>query len=230
MVKKDSCGMIARDVSKDFLRTGSSTSVFTAVRPLNLELEPGLILEITGRSGSGKTTLLNMLAGLLTPTAGGVFLGETDLYALDEEARARLRNEKIGFIPQGHTALRSLTVLENVLLPSVLYTKGKLPEDRAKEYLTRVGLAPLMEEKPDALSGGELRRMALVRALIMMPQIILADEPTAGLDMENTRETLALLREVADHGAAVLLVTHEDEAAGYADRVYIMENGALLQD
>ena len=144
------------------------------------------MVEITGRSGSGKSTLLNMLAGMLTPTSGKVFLDDTDLYALDEKSLARLRNEKIGLIPQGHTALLSLTVLENVLLPAILYNRQNPPVDRAKALLVDVGLEALMTAKPNELSGGELRRMAIARAMLMRPSILLADEPTAGLDNENT--------------------------------------------
>ncbi len=219
--------LIAQNVKKDFPRASKSSNYFTAVQPLDFELPSGEMIEITGRSGSGKSTLLNMLAGMLTPTDGKVLLDDTDLYALDEKALSRLRNEKIGLIPQGHTALLSLTVLENVLLPSILYSREQPPEVRAKELLEQVGISALMNAKPNELSGGELRRMAIARALLMNPGILLADEPTAGLDNENTLAVLSLLRKAADDGAAVLLVTHEDEAAQFADRVLTMDGGRL---
>lgn len=219
--------LIAQNVKKDFLRASKSSNYFTAVQPLDFQLSSGEMIEITGRSGSGKSTLLNMLAGMLTPTDGKVLLDDTDLYALDEKALSRLRNEKIGLIPQGHTALLSLTVLENVLLPSILYSREQPPEVRAKELLEQVGISALMNAKPDELSGGELRRMAIARALLMNPGILLADEPTAGLDNENTLAVLSLLRKAADDGAAVLLVTHENEAAQFADRVLTMDGGRL---
>ena len=171
-----------------------------------------------------------MLAGLLTPTAGQVLLDGLDLYTLDDGALSRLRNEKIGLVPQSNTALKSLTVLENVLLPAVLYSREAPPVDRARELLTLVGLGDLADERPDALSGGELRRMAIARALLLRPGVLLADEPTAGLDAENTRAVLSLLRQAADGGAAVLLVTHEPEAAAYADRVLVMEAGQIVTD
>lgn len=217
----------ALGLTKDFPRAGKGSNVFTVVQPIDLTLRAGEMIEITGRSGSGKSTLLNMLAGMLTPTSGKVLLDGADLYALDEGAVAKLRNEKIGLIPQGHTALLSLTVLENVLLPSALYHKDAAPESRAKELLEKVGLTSLMDSKPNELSGGELRRMAIARAMLMKPGIILADEPTAGLDDENVIAVLELLRGAADDGAAVLLVTHEDEAAQYADRVLTMDGGKL---
>ena len=219
--------LTAQSVKKDFPRASKSSNTFTAVQTLDFALESGKMVEITGRSGSGKSTLLNMLAGMLTPTSGKVFLDDTDLYALDEKSLARLRNEKIGLIPQGHTALLSLTVLENVLLPAILYNRQNPPVDRAKALLMDVGLEALMTAKPNELSGGELRRMAIARAMLMRPGILLADEPTAGLDNENTLAVLGLLRKAADEGASVLLVTHENEAAQFADEVYVMDGGKL---
>lgn len=219
--------LIAQNVRKDFPRANKSSNFITAVYPVSMALESGQMIEITGRSGSGKSTLLNMLAGMLMPTDGKVLLDETDMYALDEKTLSKLRNEKIGLIPQGHTALLSLTVLENVLLPSILYSKAEPPENQAKELLEQVGIGSLMNAKPNELSGGELRRMAIARALLMRPGILLADEPTAGLDTENTLAVLSLLRKAADDGAAVLLVTHENEAAQYADQVLTMDGGRL---
>jgi len=222
--------LTAQSIKKGFPRASKSSNYFTAVQTLDFEMEPGKVVEITGRSGSGKSTLLNMLSGMLTPTSGKVFLDDTDLYALDEKALARLRNEKIGLIPQGHTALLSLTVLENVLLPSILYSRGTPPEDRARELIADVGLETMINAKPNELSGGELRRMAIARAMLMRPGILLADEPTAGLDNENIIGVLSLLRSAADNGAGVLLVTHEIEAAEYADEVYTMDSGKLSRE
>ena len=222
--------LTAQSIKKDFPRKSKSSNYFTAVQTLDFEMESGKVVEITGRSGSGKSTLLNMLAGMLTPTAGKVLLDDIDLYALGEKALARLRNEKIGLIPQGHTALLSLTVLENVLLPSILYSRETPPEERARKLLTDVGLGALMDARPNELSGGELRRMAIARAMLMQPDILLADEPTAGLDSENIIGALSLLRSAADNGASVLLVTHESEAAEFADEVYVMDNGKLCSN
>lgn len=222
--------LTAQSIKKDFPRASKSSNYFTAVQTLDFEMEPGKVVEITGRSGSGKSTLLNMLSGMLTPTSGKVFLDDTDLYALDEKALARLRNEKIGLIPQGHTALLSLTVLENVLLPSILYSRGTPPEDRARELIADVGLETMINAKPNELSGGELRRMAIARAMLIRPGILLADEPTAGLDNENVIGVLSILRSAADNGAGVLLVTHEIEAAEYADEVYTMDSGKLSRE
>ena len=218
----------ARGVAKDYPRAGASGGVLTAVRPLDLELGPGSLTALTGRSGSGKSTLLSMLAGMLAPTSGTVTLDGADLYSLDERSRSRLRNAKIGLVPQGHTALRALSVLDNVLLPSVLYSRRRPPRRRAESLLEAVGIAELARVGPHELSGGELRRMAVARALLMEPGVVLADEPTAGLDEESTAAVLELLRKTAQEGAAVLVVTHEEEAARFADRVLTMNAGELL--
>jgi len=220
----------AKGVKKDFARGGNSGSVLEAVKPLDFSLESGELVEITGRSGSGKSTLLSMMAGMLVPTGGSICIDNTDIYSMKEEERSRLRNDRIGLIPQGHTALRSLTVLENVMLPFVLYHRETPPEDRAKELLQKVGLFDMKDERPNALSGGELRRMAVARALLMKPAVLLADEPTAGLDDENVELVMELLRSAADEGASVLLVTHENEARKYADRVLTMDGGRLCSN
>ena len=217
----------ATGVTKEFARARRGSRSFVAVHPADLGLDAAELTVISGHSGSGKSTLLNVLAGMLAQTAGTVAVEGTDLYRLADRELSRLRNERIGFIPQGHTALRSLSVLENVLLPSVLYGGADLPRSRAEELLETVGLSDLAEAKPQELSGGELRRMAIARGLLMEPGVVLADEPTAGLDSANTGVVLRLLREAADRGAAVLIVTHEPEADRFADRSLSMEEGRL---
>ena len=218
----------AEHVTRQFLRKSRLSNVLYAVRDVSLTLMPGELAEITGRSGSGKSTLLNMMAGLLTPTEGKIWLDETDLYQMDDEERSRVRNGGIGVIPQGQTGLHSLTVLENVMLPCLLYG-DEAPQERAEELLERVGILSLAHAYPNELSGGEMRRLAIARALIRRPGVLLADEPTGDLDDENTRTVLSLLRQAADEGTAVLLVTHEQEAAAYADRIYRMQDGILTE-
>ncbi len=220
----------ATGLTKEFARARGGQRLFTAVHPLDIGLEERSLTAVSGHSGSGKSTLLNMLAGILTPTAGSVRIDGTDLYSLGDEELSRLRNERIGLVPQGHTALRALTVLDNVLLPAVLYNRDEAPAERARELLGRVGLGDLAEAAPTELSGGELRRMAIARALLMDPAIVLADEPTAGLDHANATAVLTLLRDAADRGAAVLVVSHEAEARSFADRRYAMEDGHLSED
>ena len=214
------------NVTRQYFRQGKGTNVFTALQETSLSISGGKLIEVMGRSGSGKSTLLNVCAGLLEPTAGKVFLDDTDLYALEDKERSRLRNQAIGVIPQGQTGLRSLTVLENVLLPCEMYgITGQ--EEYAMELLERVGIADLAGTYPSELSGGEMRRLSIARALIRNPGVLLADEPTGDLDDENTHVVLGTLRRFADEGTAVLLVTHESDAEEYADEVYRMEKGIL---
>ena len=203
----------ATGLSKEFARARGGKRVFTAVHPMDFGLDERQLTVISGHSGSGKSTLLTMLAGILTPTAGHVRVEGTDLYSLRDEERSRLRNARIGLVPQGNTALRALSVLDNVLLPSILYATDEAPAGRARELLDAVGLTDLADAKPTELSGGELRRMAIARALLMEPSIVLADEPTAGLDSANA--------------TAVLVVSHEADARHFADRGYTMEDGHL---
>ncbi|MBP3852795.1 MAG: ABC transporter ATP-binding protein [Erysipelotrichaceae bacterium] len=219
-------GLRAEKVKKDFIRKSKDTNVFTAVHPVDLNLTGGTLTELCGRSGSGKSTLLNMLAGLLKPSEGTVYIDDIDIYALEDKALSKLRNEKLGVIPQGHSAISSLTVLENVLLPLSVYERHVDPA-YAMELLDMVGIAHLKDAMPSELSGGEMRRMAIARAFVTKPSIVLADEPTGDLDDENTEIVLRLLKEAAQKGAAVLLVTHEKEANKYADRIYRMNAGKL---
>ena len=209
-----------------FRKTGKANHFF-AVHDVSLELRPGEVTLLTGRSGSGKTTLLHILAGLLTPTEGKVWLGDTDLYALTDGALSRLRREKIGVIPQSRSAIDTLTVLENVLLPAQL-SGEKGDEQTAMRWLEALGIANLKDARPAELSGGELRHMAIARALAGSAEIILADEPTGDLDDENTAAALTLLRRAAEEdGKAVLLVTHDNETLRFGTRRFRMDGGRL---
>ena len=217
----------AEGISRDFLRQSAPQGFFWALREVDFLLEAGTLTAITGRSGSGKSTLLKMLAGLMAPGAGRVLLDDTDIYRLDEAELAELRSRKIGLAPQTLMALSSLTVQENILLPCSLYGVAREAEPRALQLMERLGIAHLKSADPAELSGGELRRLTLARALVRDADVLLLDEPTGDLDDENTRLVFALLREEAAHGRAVLVVTHEREAADYADRLYRMEAGKL---
>lgn len=220
----------ATGISKQFIREGKGANWFYAVQETDFAVREGALTVLTGRSGSGKSTMLNMLAGLLAPTAGKIFLDETDLYQLNDRELSRLRSRHIGVIPQGQTALHSLNVLENVCLPCTLYGETAGVEACAAELLERLGIGHLGKAMPSELSGGELRRMAIARALVRKPAVILADEPTGDLDDENTEAVLQQLRSLADEGTAVLLVTHEKEAEKYADMVCRMDGGRIYSD
>ncbi|MCR4822763.1 MAG: ABC transporter ATP-binding protein [Treponema sp.] len=220
--------LTAEKISKKYYRPTKNSSHFEAVKEMNFTLEEGKLTEITGRSGSGKSTLLYMLSGLLNPSTGKVFIDGKDIYSLSDDSLSRFRNEKIGLIPQGQTGLFALTVLENVLLPAAIYGESAPYEKRAMELLEMVGIADLASSKMNELSGGEMRRMAIARSLILDPEIIFADEPTDDLDDENTKAVLAILKNMAERGKSLLLVTHESLAAQYADKIYRMDGGKLM--
>ena len=217
----------AENISQDFLRDSAREGYIVAVAETDLCLSSGTVTAIMGRSGSGKSTLLHILGGLLPPVTGKVFVGTTDLYALSEDARAELRSSSLGIVPQQLMSLRALTVRENVLLSALLYGREEVVSAHADALMERLGIASLAHVYPSELSGGELRRMMIARALAGTPQILLLDEPTGDLDAENTRRVLELVRETADAGTAVLLVTHERAAASYADVCYTMAEGRL---
>ena len=217
----------AESISQDFLRDSAREGYIVAVAETDLCLSSGTVTAVMGRSGSGKSTLLHILGGLLPPVTGKVFVGATDLYALPEDARAELRSSGLGIVPQQLMSLRALTVRENVLLSALLYGREQGVSAHADALMERLGIASLAHVYPSELSGGELRRMMIARALAGTPQILLLDEPTGDLDAENTRRVLELVRETADAGTAVLLVTHERAAASYADVCYTMAEGRL---
>ena len=221
----------AEGLRRRFFRKGrESARYFDAVANASLQLHAGELVALRGRSGSGKSTLLNLVSGLLEPTEGRVELDGVDLYSLSDAELSRLRNEKIGVVPQGQTLLHALSAIENVKLPYVMYRADDGAEARAMELLGQLGVAHLADAHPRELSGGEMRRVAIARALVCGPCVVLADEPTSDLDDENTEAVLSLLRRVADEGAAVLVVTHEAAVERVADRVLRMDAGELLHD
>lgn len=217
-----------REAAKAFFRkTRESAQDFYAVRPTSLSLASGEMVVLKGRSGSGKSTLLNMMAGLLVPSEGFVTLDGVDLYELSDVELSKLRNGSIGVVPQGQTAIHSLTVVQNVMLPHLMYRDDGGCEKRALELLGQLGVRELADSYPSELSGGELRRMAIARALMCEPAVVFADEPTGDLDDENTAVVLQVLRDCADSGAAVMVVTHEQVAESYADRILRMDAGVV---
>jgi putative ABC transport system ATP-binding protein len=224
----------AEGISKTFRRVRNDSNIMTAVAETSITLEPGKIYVVSGPSGSGKSTLLNMLSGLLAPTTGKVLLDDRDLYALDDSELSAIRNQTMGFLPQGQTAIHSLTVLENVLVPYTLHGRHARKEkdfdtavSRAKALLSDIGIADLADVMPSELSGGEIRRMAIARALIHQPAFLFADEPTGDLDKQNTKVVLSLFRQLAQDGISVFLVSHDADAFPYADVIYEMEKGII---
>jgi len=188
-----------------------------------LELAPGEQVVIRGRSGGGKTTLLNVIAGLATVDEGRIVVNGADVTKLPEAARDRFRARHLGFVFQTFNLLAGFTALENVLL-GMTFTGQKNDPDRAKELLERVGLGHRLTHKPAALSVGEQQRVAVARALVNRPGLLLADEPTANIDPAHQQQVIDLLREVCRaEGVAMLLVTHSEEVARQFDRVEHLE-------
>ena len=216
----------AKEISKRYYRKTGGANWFDAVRPLSLKLEPGSVTVLGGRSGSGKTTLLNMLGGLLAPSKGSVLLDGRDLYMLPDADLSKLRNQTFGIIPQGRSVIDTLTVEENILLPSVLW-KRQTPVEETSQWLEKLGIAHLKDAMAAELSGGELRRTAIARALCGRPPFLLADEPTGDLDDENTKLVLRCLRQAADEGSAVFIVTHETDVLEIADHAFRMDGGEM---
>ncbi len=220
--------VIVKNVKKEFYRKSKESNVFTAVDTCSMELRANQFVIIKGRSGSGKSTLMNMMSGILQPTEGEILYDGEDLYKKKDEELSKFRNETIGYIPQGKSAIASLNVLENILLPDLLF--GSRDEDNAIQKMEQFDILSLKDAMPEELSGGELRRMSIVRALIKNPKVIFADEPTGDLDDENTKLVFDMLRKIADEGTAVLVVTHDAEADEYADVIYRMNAGKLIQE
>ena len=214
----------AENISKEYTRHRRN---ITAVEPVGFEISGGLTV-ILGRSGSGKTTLLNILAGLLAPNTGSVKYDTADIYALSDSELSDFRSRHIGYIPQGHSLVGSLTVEENILLPAAL--AGEPQKEYAQILIEELGLGGLKNAYPKELSGGEIRRAAIARALINSPEVIFADEPTNDLDDENTRQVFGLLKKAAEQGKTVIAVTHDSSAADYADNVYRMDAGVLTKE
>ena len=216
----------AEGISRRYFRKHGEANYFEAVRSVSLTLESGTFTVLNGKSGSGKTTLLNMLAGLLIPSEGKVYLDKTDLYALEDKDLSGLRNKRISVIPQGRSSVDTLSVYENILLPGILYGGAPLTEE-AENWMEVLGISGLRNALPAELSGGELRRMAIARTLTASPEVILADEPTGDLDDDNTTVVLTAFQQAAKAGKTVLVVSHETDAEAYADRIYHMNNGTL---
>jgi len=216
-----------RQVSKSVM---SGSEPLTILHPLTLQVRRGEFLAIVGPSGSGKSTLLGLIAGLDAPTSGEVLIDGVDITRLDEDALARLRGEKIGFVFQFFHLIPSLTAYENVAVPMEIAGVAD-PRHRAETLLEEVGLTGRAHHYPSQLSGGEQQRVALARALANDPPIVLADEPTGNLDSTNGRHIMELLRTIHRvRGSTVILVTHDADLAALADARLSLRDGRVVDD
>ncbi|MEM3585937.1 MAG: ABC transporter ATP-binding protein [Candidatus Jordarchaeaceae archaeon] len=202
---------------------------FEALRGVSLVVESGRWIAIQGPSGSGKSTLLNLIGCLDRPTSGRILLEGIDVAKLSENKIAEIRGEKIGFIFQTFNLVQSLTVMENILLPTYFTKKlkGTEAKRRAEEIMKRIGIYHLKDRFPSRLSGGETQRVAIARALINKPSLILADEPTGNLDTATGSEIVNLFKEIHKEGETIILVTHDNELARNAEKIYILRDGML---
>jgi putative ABC transport system ATP-binding protein len=202
-----------------------------ALNGLSLDVAANEFVAVMGSSGSGKSTLLNLLGCLDVATSGSYLLAGEDVSHMSDDRLTDIRNRRIGFVFQTFNLIPRMTALQNVALP-LLY--ARLPkrerQSRAKAMLERVGLADRGHHKPAELSGGQRQRVAIARALINEPSIILADEPTGNLDSTTSHEIMTFLRSLHQQGQTLILVTHEDDIAAYADRIIEMKDGTVLKD
>ena len=211
-----------------------SNGVNSAVRVLggiNLEIKEGEFISLMGPSGSGKSTLLTIMGAMNRPSEGSVMVDDIDVYELAEERRADFRREYLGFVFQQHHLMPYLNALENVMLPLVTSkTSAKEKRIRALAVLQRVGLASKAERLPNQLSGGEQGRLAIARALVNEPPLILADEPTGTLDTHTGREVMEVFQELNAQGQTIFMVTHNPENAALAHRIVNIRDGRMLDE
>ncbi len=217
--------LAVKKLSKEYTRNGRK---FSAVDGVSLSVKDGEFISIVGQSGSGKSSLLNLIAGLLIPTSGEVLINGQNSALMDDSQSSVFRNSAIGYIPQGLSLLPNLTVLDNVRLPFFLANRTGNPDTIAKKLLADLGIEGLSKSYPADLSGGEAKRVAVARALINDPVLILADEPTENLDRRNADAIVELFAKIAAKGASVIMVTHDNQAAEKARVRYVMENGKLF--
>ena len=208
---------------------GKSFGELEVLKGVNLSVKKGEIVAIIGKSGACKTTLLQIIGTLDRPTKGQVLIDGTDVFAMKDKDLAAFRNKHIGFIFQFHQLLPEFTAIENVCIPAMIAREKEADyKPRAEKLLRDLGLSDRMNHKPNALSGGEKQRVAAARALMMAPDIILADEPTGSLDTQNKKELSELLLKLRkEYGQTILLVTHDKELANIADRIIEIKDGVI---
>ncbi len=216
------------DLSKQY---GEGEAAVLAVRGINFAIASGELIAIMGESGSGKSTLLTVMGALNSPCRGKYWVDDIDVYALGPEERADFRRNHLGFIFQSFQLVPYLTVRENVMLPlTPVNIRKKEKRAMAEDALVRVGLAGKSGRLPSQISGGEQERVAIARAVVNKPPILLADEPTGNLDTKNTREMMKLLQELNSDGMTIVMVTHNPECASYARRILRLSDGLLAEE
>ena len=216
-----------KSLCKSFARGKNS---FFAVKNVEFSISASDFVFIVGRSGSGKTTFLNLISGILDPTQGQVFFEDEDILSMSDTAKSFYRNESIGFVPQSLAYLPNLSVFDNVRVPFFLFNRDGDSEGRALSLLELMDIAHLKNEMPQNLSGGEIKRMLIARALMNSPKLLIADEPTANLDKETSEKVMNLIKSVNKLGTAVLIVTHDSEILDENSTIYKMDDGELKRE
>jgi putative ABC transport system ATP-binding protein len=224
----DSSGVAARAVELVKIHGRGATRV-VALDGVSVTFPAGRFTVVMGPSGSGKSTLLHCLAALERPSSGQVLIGGTDVSAMREQERTRLRRDRVGFVFQAFNLVPTLTAVENILLPLRL-ARREVDHGWLSRVVDAVGLRPRLGHRPAALSGGEQQRVAVARALVTRPAIVLADEPTGNLDSRSGAEVLSLLRHGVTQGTAVGMVTHDPGAAAYGDHVVFLADGRVVDE
>ena len=209
---------------------GSNQTRVTALNNVNLSVQKGDFVSIVGASGSGKSTLLHLLGGVDRPTSGKIYVEDTEISSLKEEALAVFRRRKVGLIYQFYNLIPTLDVRKNILLPMLL-DKRKVDEDRFSEIVSILGLSDRLNRLPSQLSGGQQQRVSIARSLIYRPAILLADEPTGNLDRKNSEEIVDLLNlSNKRFNQTILLITHDEKIALEANRIVTMEDGVIVSE
>jgi ABC-type lipoprotein export system ATPase subunit len=217
----------AIDITKTY---AGQDGTITALDGVSFKVQKGDFIAVIGRSGTGKSTLLGVTGGLLKPSGGEVFLDGQSIWDLDEQLRAQIRAQKIGFVFQNASVISSLSILENVVLAqSFLPKQTKADISQAMNLIESVGLTDRIHAYPEQLSGGEKRRVAIASALMNDPALVLADEPTGDLDSETELEIMSLFSELWQNGATIVMVTHNQKLADYANRIFKMDNGLMIE-
>jgi len=226
-IKREIMPLIEINHVKKHYTSGDET--VEALRGVDITIEAGEFITIMGQSGSGKSTLLSILGGMNHPTTGEVEMAGVKLYQLPGEKLADFRAENLGFVFQSFHLIPYLTAVENVMLPLAIVKMGtKAKKNAAGQALERVGLGDKLERLPNQLSGGEQERVAIARAIVNNPHILLADEPTGNLDSKSSNEVMALFRELNAAGQTVVMVTHNPENGAYADRTIHLKDGIVV--
>ena len=220
--------ILAEQVTKTF---GNENSLVTAVDEISFTIDEGEFIAVMGESGAGKSTLLGILGAMNAPTSGRLIVDDIDVYGLHQEQQADFRREFLGFIFQSFHLVPYLTVIENVMLPlAVIKMENRKKQEMAKDALAQVGLADKANRLPNQISGGESERVAIARAIVNEPPVLLADEPTGNLDKKTSQEIMELLERLNREGMTIIMVTHSQDCAHHARRIIHISDGYLIAD